>query len=406
MGRSPQPARARQSGSRIVIGLMSGTSGDGVDAAAIEIVGRGLRMKVKLLEHVHRAFPPRLRKRVLAAMAPAITTTQELAGLHAALGEFFASVALQTISGLQPRRAGLIGLAGQTVCHLPGSGGPGGTVTLQLGDASRVAARTGLPVVADFRQGDVAAGGQGAPLVPWTDWVLFRDRRISRAVQNIGGIGNVSWLPAGGNPTDVVAFDTGPGNMLIDLLVSKVTQERQSFDRDGRRAARGRVLEAVLDRWMTHPFLARRPPRTTGREVFGGSFLKAAWPQLTRASHNPDDWIATATAFTGRCIADAYKRFLGLGRGRAGGMPVEVILCGGGARNRTLVAMIRRELPDCVLSVIDAHGVPCEAKEAVSFAMLAAARMDGVPGVLPQVTGAAYPALLGGVFEPAAGAAS
>lgn len=380
---------------------MAGTSGDGIDAAVIRVEGSGEAMRVRFVLHHQRPFPRRLRSRLLSVMAPAETTTQELATLHADLGEAFGRVARETVE-LLPRRQRpmVIGLAGQTICHLPGRPGSR-TVTLQLGNPAQVRAIADLPVVAEFRQSDVAAGGQGAPLVPWTDYVLFRDPRISRAVQNIGGIANVTWLPAGGRARDVVAFDTGPGNMIIDGLVGRLTAGRARLDRDGRLAARGRVLEPVLAAWMRNPYFRQKPPRTTGRELFGQPFIESQIERLRAASSAGEDWVATATAFTARTIASAYRTFLPgfaalASRDRAGS--VQVVLTGGGAHNQTLVRMLSAELPTLRLVTIDQLGIPGQAKEAVSFAMLAVARLDGVSSNLPAATGAARPVPLGGVF--------
>jgi anhydro-N-acetylmuramic acid kinase len=395
---------------------MSGTSADGVDAVVADIAGRGERMKARVVLHRHQRFSAQLRERLLAVMAPAATHTEEIARLHAELGEVFARAAQGAIRRLEPDcRPSLIGLAGQTVCHLPGRRG-GGTVTLQLGDAARVAARTGLAVVSDFRQSDAAVGGFGAPLVPWTDWVLFRHPRIGRAVQNIGGIGNVTWIPPGAGAADVVAFDTGPGNMVIDGLVSLVTRGRERYDRNGRRAARGRVLAKVLERWLSHPYFRLRPPKTTGRELFGRPFIERELQFLRAASSNPDDWIATATAFTARSIASSYVRYLpcfgvrasldrvsskaGERRGSVHSAPIEVILCGGGAHNIALRALLAGALPAVRIETIEAYGISSQAKEALSFAILAAACVQGVPGNLPQVTGARCPAVLGRIIPP------
>lgn len=392
-----------------VLGMMSGTSGDGIDLACVRIEGVGERMKPRLLWHRHRPFAAGLRRRLLAIMAPAETTTEEVARLHADLGQAFADAARWAV-GLADRgeRPSLIGLPGQTVCHLPGS--QGRTVGLQLGEPARVAAKTGLPVVAEFRQSDMAAGGQGAPLVPWTDWVIFHDRFVSRAIQNIGGIANVTWLPAGCRASEVVAFDTGPGNMVIDALVRRATGGREAMDRQGRRAARGRVLEAVLADWQRHPYFQLQPPKSTGREVFGEIFVRRQIRRLRAASRRPEDWIATATALTARSIADAYRRFLRAGPpaaarrkhavSRVFPADFELVACGGGARNPVLMAMLGRELPEARITRIEAFGMPSQAKEAISFAMLAKAFADGVPGNLPQVTGAARPAVMGRWVEP------
>ncbi len=397
---------------QLVLGMMSGTSGDGIDLACVRIEGAGERMRPRLLWHRHTGFAPSLRRRLLAVMAPAETTTQEIAYLHADLGEAFAKSAAWAI-GLASRaeRPSLIGLPGQTVCHLPGPAGR--TVGLQLGEPARVAARTGLPVVAEFRQSDVAAGGQGAPLVPWTDWVLFRHRRVSRVIQNIGGIANVTWLPAGGDPHEVVAFDTGPGNMVIDALVRHITDGRETMDRNGRRAARGHVLGDVLKKWLENAYFLLKPPKTTGREEFGDLFVRRELKRLRAASPRPEDWVATATALTARSIAAAYRRFLpGVSRTwpisrprtRGDGHPspagIEMIVCGGGARNPTLITMLADALPEAAVRRIEDFGIPSQAKEAISFAMLAKAYLDGVPGSLPQVTHATRPAVMGRLVRP------
>lgn len=391
---------------RYALGLMAGTSGDGIDAATIRVQGTGERMLVEFVAHHQRPFSRRFRDRLLAVMAPAATTTEELARLHTELGQAFGRTAREAMEQLPKRqRPTLIGLAGQTVCHLP-SKRRAGTVTLQLGNAAVVSAMTDLPVVFDFRQSDVAAGGQGAPLVPWTDYVLFRSDRVSRAIQNIGGIGNVTWVPAGCRPGDVIAFDTGPGNMIIDGLAARATAGRARMDRDGRLAARGRVLEDVLHAWMSHPFLRQHPPRTTGREVFGAPFLDREMVRLRSVSDKPEDWLATATAFTALTITSSYRRFLpgfstgdparpGVGGAGRALRPAEIVLTGGGSRNKTLVRIIQSQVNEIKVLTIGELGFLAEAKEAVSFAMLAVARLDGVPSNLPAATGATRPSSLG-----------
>lgn len=401
---------------RYALGLMAGTSADGIDAAIVRIVGEGESMRVRFLHHYHMPYKRDLRRRLLAVMAPAATATEEIARLHATLGEAFGEAAKRAIQQVQRRqRPSVISLSGQTICHLPHDRN-GVTVTLQLGSAAHVAAMAGVPVVSDFRQSDVAAGGQGAPLVPWTDWVLFHDDRRSRAIQNIGGIGNVTWLPAGGGPADVVAFDTGPGNMVIDEIVARASDNRRRMDRDGHMAGRGTVIESILARWMRHPFLRKQPPRTTGREEFGRTFVDRYWPILKTSSLRSEDWIATATAFTARSIADSYRRFIPrlaenvwppttafaedwLGGGRADrDVQIQIVLTGGGSRNRTLRRMLEMELPGVSIVRIDDLGIPDQAKEAVSFAMLAVARLDGVASNLPQVTGANKAVTLGAFY--------
>ncbi len=380
---------------RNIIGLMSGTSCDGVDAVLVEVAGKGLDMRVRPLAHRHHRYPVRLRRRLLAVMAPAETTTEELCALHAAVGAVFAEAATELLKHADCRAADvdLIGSHGQTICHLPpkGAGRPGGS-TLQIGDASIIATRTGVTTVSDFRPTDVALGGQGAPLVPWTDYVLFRDASQSRAIQNVGGIANVTYLPPGGAPEDVLAFDTGPGNMVVDEIVRRATQGRRSYDRNGMRAARGTIDERLLRRWLRHPYFTKPPPKSCGREQFGSAFVDAS-VDIAHLSERADELIATATALTARTIAEGYARFL---PNREGKPAVNaVIVCGGGSRNRTMMNMLAEDLGNVEIVPIDDLGIGYQAKEAVSFAMLAAACADGVPASLPRVTGAVRAAILG-----------
>lgn len=404
--------------SRIVLGLNSGTSADGVDAVACEIVGSGLDMRVGVLGHVRSAYSPELRRRLLDVMAPAASRTEEICRLETTVGRAFAEAASAAVKKIGLKRLDLIGSHGQTICHLP-PGGSGSsrrrgrgrsdnnasTGTMQIGDPAIIAARLGVPVVARFRQADMAVGGQGAPLVPWTDYVLFRHARLNRVVQNIGGIANLTWLPAGGGVETVLGFDTGPGNMLIDALVHRFESGRRHFDKGGRQAARGKVDECVLRRLLDHPFLTQPPPKSCGREQFGKPWMDGEIKRFARRRLGPDDWIATATAFAATSIALAYAMFLSARRGRYPPMD-EIILCGGGARNPTLV----RQLAGCVsldgrfdhvrMSRTDDYGITAQAKEGVSFAMLAAACVDGVPANLPQVTGARRRVVLGQICNP------
>jgi len=401
---NPRPPGKSKTQRRYVLGLMSGTSADGIDAVGVRIEGTGESMRVRFLWHRHTPFKASLRRRLLEVMAPATAATEQLARLHADLGDAFAQAAKKALADLDNRyRPQLIGMAGQTVCHLPNRRA-GRTVTLQLGEPARVAAATGITTVADFRQADVAVGGQGAPLVPWTDYILFKNKSMARAVQNIGGIANVTWIPSNAGADDLTAFDTGPGNMIIDALVARVTKGRQKMDRDGRRAARGKVLNQILSQWMKHPYFKRKPPKSTGREIFGRAFLDREMKLLQSTSKSPDDWIATATAFTARSIAQAYRRFLpGFNKTDSNKHhqldKIEVILCGGGANNPTLMAMLSAELPGTKIQTIQTVGIPAQAKEALSFAVLAAARLDKKHTNLPQVTGARKKALLGNIIE-------
>lgn len=358
---------------------------DGVDAAVCRVDGSGARARVRLLRFLRTPYPPGLRAR-LRALAEGGTTAREVCRLHDAVGEAFAAAAARALrgTGLRPDFAGS---HGQTVWHEPGRGGRR-TATLQIGEASIVAERLGCPVVSDFRPRDCAAGGQGAPLVPYADWVMFRRPGRVRALQNLGGIGNVTVVTE--DLSGVFAFDTGPANLPLDEAVRAATRGRESFDRDGRRAARGRADEALLESLLRHPFLGRRPPRSSGREEFGGRFVAAIRRRHPRL--RPDDLLATLAAFVAEATAGAYRRFV-LPRA-----PVdEVLLSGGGARNPVLVAMLRDRLAPLPVRTTDEAGFPGEAREAAAFALLASETLRGVPSSLPDATGAARAVVLGKV---------
>jgi len=374
---------------------MSGTSGDGVDAVLCHVTGRGKEMRARIATHVYRPYSRELRRTLLAVMAPAATRTEQLCLLDNRVGEAFADAAVRVMrrARVRPRDVAVIGSHGQTICHIPADG-----ATWQIGRAAAIAARTGVAVVSDFRSADMAAGGHGAPLVPWTDWLLLRDGRKSRAIQNIGGIANVTWLPAGGSPGDVRAFDTGPGNMVIDEFVRRFSRGRAEYDRGGRMAARGRVSLRVLGDWLRAPFFRQRPPKSAGREQFGREFVDRALKRHKRLKLRPEDWVATATMLTATSIASAYGEYLP--KGRRGPAVDEVILCGGGAKNATLRRWLSELLPRIPVRVIDDLGIPTAAKEAMSFALLACARLDETPANLPRVTGAGRRVMLGQVSLP------
>jgi anhydro-N-acetylmuramic acid kinase len=338
-------------------------------------------------------YPPALRRQVFALFDPKVARLDDLCHLNFVLGEVFAEAVLRCAKKhrISLGSIDLIGSHGQTVYHIPAGRRFGRRTvrsTLQIGEPSVIAERTGLTTVADFRPRDIAAGGQGAPLVPFADFVLFRDGRKARAIQNIGGIANVTYLPAACRAEDVLAFDTGPGNMVIDRTAHHATRGRAAYDKDGRLAARGRVNERLLADLMRHPYLSRRPPKSTGRETFGAAFSDRLWTRARRRGVSPLDILATATAFTARTIAEAYRRFLPA-------MPDEVILCGGGARNPTLVALLRRELAPARVAPMEEFGLSARAKEAVSFAILAYATVNGIPSNIPSATGARRPVVLG-----------
>ena len=373
-----------------LIGLMSGTSLDGVDAALVEVTGEGIEdVKVDV---VHALTVPYDEARRAAIHDGILAGTAEaLCGLHGDLGEWLAEAVVQVCAAanVEPSAVDAVGSHGQTVWHRPPSGARRGA-TLQLGDAATIAERTGIAVVSDFRTRDIAAGGHGAPLVPWVDQLLFALPDRARALQNIGGIGNVTRVPPRGSDETVFAFDTGPGNALIDAAVEVATGGRLKFDRDGRLAARGTVDEALLADLLRHPYFAAEPPKSTGREEFGRPFV-ARLVEVLEPEGDQDwmDLVATLTELTARSIADAYRRWL---------VPLgldEVVVTGGGAKNPTLVARIGALLDPLPLVDGASLGVDPEAKEAVAFAVLAWAHLRGIPANLPSATGAKGPRVLG-----------
>jgi anhydro-N-acetylmuramic acid kinase len=369
---------------------MSGTSADGVDAALVSIRRRGAALSARLEAFRQFAYPAAMRRHLLAAAEGAPLGAGALAALGRDVGERQAAavIALCRRAGVSRSAIDLVGCHGHTLHHDPKRG----RVTLQVGDAALVAVRTGITTVSDFRSADVAAGGEGAPLVPAAHAWLFRHPRRGRAIQNLGGIGNVTYLPPGAGLEGVMAFDTGPGNMVIDAVVRRLTRGRRWFDRDGRSAARGRVDAALLAEWRRHPYFRRRPPKSTGRELFGTAYVEALLGDATRRGVSGDDLLATVTALTAASCADAYRRFLS----KRGPLD-EVWVCGGGSANRTLLAMLRAELPRIDVRTSDALGMPSRAVEAVAFALLAAATALGIPGNVPAATGAARPLVLGSV---------
>jgi anhydro-N-acetylmuramic acid kinase len=373
----------------IVIGLMSGTSADGADAAVVKIEGAPPDLRWQLLAHVHAPHPPELRDEIFACFRPATGNVERLCALNFALGRAFAQAALQgaAAAGLTPPQVDLIGSHGQTLWHIPV--GPDAS-TLQLGEPAVIAELTGVTTISNFRTRDMAAGGQGAPLVPYVDTLILAHPALTRAAQNIGGIANVTFLPplsceAG---AQAFAFDTGPGNMLIDYAVTRATRGKMTFDRDGALAARGRVDETLLAELMQEPYLKQAPPKTTGRELFGAQFGARVWEQAQARGIGDHDIIATFTAFTARSIAQAYRDFLPR-------WPDEVVVSGGGALNPTLTAMLRAELAPARVFPIDELGLSSEAKEAVAFAILAYETWHRRPGNLPAATGARHPVVLG-----------
>jgi anhydro-N-acetylmuramic acid kinase len=377
-----------------VAGLMSGTSADGVDVAVVRIRPRGGDIHLKLLGHAGFPFPRALRERVLGAMdAPAIATA-ELARLNWRLGQAYAEALAEALKQF-PHRIDLVGCHGQTIYHQPRGVRYAGRIvacTWQIGEMAIMAQRCGVPVVSNFRPADMIAGGQGAPLVPLLDYALFRHRTRGRVLQNLGGIGNLTALPPNARPSQVLAFDTGPGNMVIDQLIQQLFGKK--FDRDGKIAAKGAILESVVATMLRDRFFHDSPPKSAGREEFGRAYAKRFYEACSAAGGQPEDVIASATALTARSVRQSYVAFVQRGMRRA---PVDFVVSGGGAQNQTLLRMLRQELLPlgCTVEVSDDLGLPAQAKEAAAFALLAYETWNGRPGNVPAATGARRPVVLG-----------
>lgn len=363
-----------------VIGLISGTSADGIDAALCEIDGLPPDVHVKILHGETIPYDDALRHRLLA---PKDLDAQDICRLNVDLGEAFAAAA-QTVMD----DAALIGSHGQTIWHDVQDDGRV-YATLQLGEAAIIAERTGLTTVSDFRPRDVAAGGQGAPLTAYADWLLLRHPSRTRAVQNIGGIANVTYLPPLSESDALpLAFDTGPGNSAIDAAVTLLTQGTYTYDQDGKRATRGTVREFWLELLLRDSYYEQPPPKSTGRERFGFDWVANLIQAFRYNRQDGFDLIATLTALTAHTIADAYRRFLPR-------LPDEMIVGGGGAHNPTLMRMLREMLPEVDILSHEEVGMDSDFKEAMVFALLAYLTLHGLPGTLPGLTGADYAAILG-----------
>jgi anhydro-N-acetylmuramic acid kinase len=383
--------------SMTIAGVMSGTSADGINVALVRLSenGRGLS-DYRLLGHAEYAFPAPVRRAILGMMNAELARVADLARLNFLLGELYAEAVAKT-ARTHRVKLDLVGCHGQTLYHQGIAErflGRKLAVTWQTGEGAVIAARLRVPVVSDFRPADIAAGGKGAPLVPFLDYLLYRDQRVNRIAQNIGGIANLTAIPAGASLRQVIAFDTGPGNMVMDAVMEELFRRR--YDRNGRVAVSGRVLDEVIARLLRAQFFRQKPPRTAGREEFGREYV-GRFLQLCRGARKPDV-VATATALTARSIADAVRRFV-LPRfaSRSQRHYHQMIVSGGGAKNPTLMAMLRDEIAPLgvELHFSDEFGLPAEAKEAVAFALLAHETWHRRPGNVPSATGAKRPAILG-----------
>ena len=387
---------------RHVVGMMSGTSGDGVDAALVEISGTDSEPKVKLLAFENKPYPPQVREKIFSLFTPANATVDKVGYMNFLLGEIYAKSALSVIekAGMKPEEIDVIGSHGQTIWHAPIPESPDGipvAYTVQIGEGSVIAERTGILTVSDFRVADMAAGGQGAPLVPFSEYLLYRREKETILLQNIGGIGNMTVMPAGAKSRDVFAFDTGPGNMIIDAVISAVTGGEKTYDAGGETAAKGKVCNALLDILKEEPYYRQPLPKTTGREHFGVQYTEKI---LSWWKENPipvEDLLATVTDLTAYSIADAYERYV-LPKYRAS----EIIVGGGGSYNATLLRFMKERFAPHGVAVRTQEdlGLSSDAKEAVAFALMADCCMRGKANTLPSVTGAEHPAVMGKISQP------
>lgn len=389
---------------RLVAGLMSGTSLDGVDAVVVRLDGSGRGLQMDVRAFVSMPFPEALRALLLENSAEATSSVRALSQLNVRLAHLYAEAVQQAVgeAGLSLGDLDLVGSHGQTVHHVPEAADCAGaavTSTLQIGDPSVLANRLGVPVVGDFRVADMALGGQGAPLVPYLDFVHFASDVETRGLLNLGGIANLTVLPRGAGPADVYAFDTGPSNMLIDALVQRFFAE--PYDRGGARATTGRVQDALLERLLEDPYYAQPPPKSTGRERYGAAFVERLLAEAdvqappADVQTRPEDLLATATALTAESIYDAYRRFVEARH------PLDVLIAaGGGTHNRLIMQRLAERFAPVPVRPIEDYGLSADAKEALCFAVLAHEFLNGVPTNLPSVTGARRATLLGKLCMP------
>jgi anhydro-N-acetylmuramic acid kinase len=379
----------------LVLGLMSGTSADGLDVALADIHGAPPKLRTRLLHHTSRRMPDALRKEVLRIAEGAASTSAEISQLNFRLGQAFADAAIAACREFRVAlsRVQLIGSHGQTVFHqgrpVPFLGRSTAS-TLQIGEPAIIAAETGIPTIGDFRVADIAAGGQGAPLVPYADYLLYRDEKFGRVSLNLGGIGNLTVLPANCKTSQVIAFDTGPGNMLMDALVWHFTRKKQRFDRGARLARQGQVNRKVLKQLLRDPYLRLGPPKSTGREYYGRAYFQELLRMGKKNRASPNDLIRTTTEFTVASVVDALNRFV-LRKNKIH----QLIVSGGGAKNPLVMAQLSAALAPMEVLPSSKFGVPEEAKEAYAFALLAYESFHRRPSNLPTSTGAQRPCILG-----------
>jgi len=379
---------------KYVIGLMSGTSVDGIDAAVVEITGHGLETTVNLIAFETFPFPPDVPQRILALCQLDTSRVDDICEMNFYIGHLFAEAVKHTLqkNGMFARDIDLIGSHGQTIHHLPRLNEPQGKIpsTLQIGEPAVIAHETGIPTIADFRVADMAAGGQGAPLVSYPDYLLFRDTAKTVGLLNIGGIANLTVLPANGSFDSVSAADTGPGNMCVDAVVSEITDGTERYDEAGRRAAQGTPHQPLIDEWLKHPFFHLPPPKTTGREMFGHTFALACLTVCREHNLSDNDSVATVTELTVQTVALYISQFVSEQN------PIDILyVSGGGVHNQTLMQRLSEVLANTVVEPVDSSGISADAKESIAFAILANESLHGQAGNLPSATGASMRKVLG-----------
>ncbi|MBI3353639.1 MAG: anhydro-N-acetylmuramic acid kinase [Nitrospirae bacterium] len=375
-----------------VIGLISGTSTDGIDAALVDIKGKGLNSRLKLLAYKTYPYPKGLKERIIELSVKG--KVDEICHINFYLGELFSDAAnrIARDSGVKMEDVDLIGSHGQTIHHIPEPRREGRfsvRSTLQIAEPSIIAERTGITVVADFRPGDISAGGEGAPLTPYLHYILFNQPKKSTVVVNIGGISNITYIPDR-DFNKIAAFDTGPGNMLIDALVHNLTNGKRGIDKGGALASKGNINDYLISYLMSHPFINKRPPKTTGREAFGAVMLKDVLRIIKNKRISAKDAIATVTAFTAFSIIHNIKRFI-LSRGDVDA----IFVGGGGSRNKTILNLMQKAIDAIPVFVFEDVGYNSKAIEAMAFALFAYETIQNIPSNVPTATGASHPVVMG-----------
>ncbi|HDO20963.1 MAG TPA: anhydro-N-acetylmuramic acid kinase [Candidatus Bathyarchaeota archaeon] len=387
----------REKDEKLALGLMSGTSADGISMIIVKLKGNWTETKFKIIHYRTKKYPEKIRKEIFKIFQPETGKVDNICMMNFVLGEIFAEAALETIdeAGLKRTEIDFIASHGQTIHHMPKMKKIYTYMarsTLQIGEPSIIAERTGILTIADFRPRDIAAGGEGAPISAYADYILFRSKTKSRAVQNIGGIANVTYIPRNSKPEGIIAFDTGPGNMMIDGIIEYLTRGKMTFDENGKIAARGKVNCKLLEYLMEHPYLKRKPPKTTGRREFGRKYIIKVVKRAEKMNLNLEDILATITKYTAKTIAESYRRYLPE-------IPDETIIGGGGSHNKTLMKMLEEEIGDETrIFRHEDFGIPAQAKEPLILTILANEAIHGHFNNIPSATGAKRKVLMGKII--------